>query len=182
MAMRMREAMASDTEMLSGIVEADEAYIGGKPRKSNRRDDSQPPAPRGRGTKKLPIIGAVERGGRVVAQPSVRVNAAALAKFLTANIESDSLLITDQYAAYNAMRKFMRHATIDHSVQYVDGIIHTNTIEGFWSLLKRAWYGSHHHYTPEWAVAYVIEACFKYNARNLKDSFGGFLQSVMGVA
>ena len=68
LAMRIRRAMATDAgEMLCGIVDADEAYVGGKPRKRNRRDDDDTPAPRGRGTSKTPIIGVVERGGRVVA-------------------------------------------------------------------------------------------------------------------
>ena len=185
MAMRIREAMSGDTEMLSGIVEADEAYIGGKPRKPNNHgpNDPKPPAAkRGRGTKKLPIIGAVERGGKVIARPSEKTDSFALTEFIRSNVEQDALLITDNYPAYNRLDRMMRRAVIDHSVQYVDGMVHTNTIEGFWSLLKRAWYGQHHHYSRIWAVAYVIEACFKYNARNQTNPFGRFLQSAMGVA
>ena len=118
LAMRVREAMVEEGELLSGIVEADEAYIGGKPRKRNRRDNDKP-STRGRGTDKLPIIGAVECGGKVVAQPSMRVNAAALTSFLNENIDADaSLLITDQYAGYRTMRQYMRHVTVDHSKQY----------------------------------------------------------------
>ena len=69
------------------------------------------------------------------------------------------------------MRRFMRHITIDHSKQYSDGLAHTNTIEGFWSLLKRAWYGQYHHYTKLHAIAYIVEACFKYNACKNDDTF-----------
>ena len=76
MAMRIRRAMVDEGTLLSGIVEADEAYVGGKPRKSNRRDGDRP-STRGRGTDKLPIIGAVERGGKVVAKPSLKVDVAA---------------------------------------------------------------------------------------------------------
>ena len=68
MGMRIRRAMGMDSALLSGIVEADEAYIGGKPRKHNRHDDNQP-GPRGRDTSKMPVLGVVERGGRVVAHP-----------------------------------------------------------------------------------------------------------------
>ena len=180
MAHQIRKAMNnSDAEMLSGIVEADEAYIGGKPRKRNKRDDDQNNAPRGRATRKLPIIGAVERGGRVVAKPSIRVNMSALTDFLTQNVEPEALLITDEYGGYNAMHRHMRHATIEHSVRYADGIVHTNTIEGFWSNLKRAWYGQHHHYSRKFAPAYVIEACYKYNIRKSTDAFGSFLRSAV---
>ena len=174
MVMRIRTAMAEDGMLLSGIVEADEAYIGGKPRKPNNRADDMP-SPRGRGTNKLPVIGAVERGGKVVAQPSLKVNAAALTSFLNEHVEPDSLLMTDQYVGYRQMRRHMRHVTVDHSVRYADGLTHTNTIEGFWSLLKRAWYGQHHHYSAKHAIQYVIEACFKYNARDKANIFESFL-------
>ena len=69
--------------------------------------------------------------------------------------------MTDQFRGYWGMSKRMKHATIDHSVLYSEGLVHTNTIEGFWSLLKRAWYGTHHHYTKGFALAYAVEACFK---------------------
>ena len=153
--------------------------IAGEPRKSNRREDYRP-GPRGRGTDKLPIIGAVERGGKVVAKPSLKVDAATLTSFLNDKIDADaSLLITDNYTGYTTMRHHMRHVTVDHSKQYVDGLTHTNTIEGFWSLLKRAWYGSHHHYTKKHSVAYVVEACYKYNARSQPNVFEGFLQGAV---
>jgi len=76
----------------------------------------------------------------------------------------------------------MRHARVKHAVQYVDGLVHTNTIEGFWGLLKRAWYGQHHHYSVEFSSAYVVEACYKYNTRGQSNKFGAFLQGAMGVA
>ena len=181
MAMRIREAMADEEVLLSGIVEADEAYIGGKPRKPNKREDDRQ-GPRGRGTAKLPIIGAVERGGKVVAQPSLKVDTKALTSFLNEIIDADAtLLVTDTWAGYNHMRRYMRHVTVDHGRQYADGLAHTNTIEGFWSLLKRAWYGSHHHFTDKHAIAYVIETCFKYNARGRKDVFESYLAGTVAA-
>ena len=181
MAMRIRKAMvASDGELLAGIVEADEAYVGGRPRKGNKRDDDTP-AKRGRGTDKLPIVGVVERGGRVVAEPSPKVNSASLTAFLSRNIDAGSLLITDAFNAYREMGRRVRHAVIDHSIQYVDGLIHTNTIEGFWSLLKRAWYGTHHHYSDDYALAYSVEACYKYNSRNAGDTFGSFVRGAVAA-
>ena len=178
MAMQVRKAMAAGQTFLSGIVEADEAYIGGKPRKPNKREDDEN-APRGRGTDKLPVVGAVERGGDVVAQPSPKVDGKAIAKFLRQNVDRAAMLVTDQYAAYRGQA--VKHATIDHSVQYVDGIVHTNTIEGFWSLLKRAWYGSHHHYRKDHAGAYIVEACYKYNNRKNANVFGSFLRQAMAA-
>ncbi len=179
MAMRIRRAMVGDGELLSGIVEADEAYIGGKPRRRNHHADATP-APRGRGTHKLPIVGAVERNGRVVAEPSIKVDGPALEDFLSRNLDTDnSLLVTDEYPAYRRMDGKIRHATIEHAKQYADGLTHTNTIEGFWSLLKRAWYGTHHHYTKGFAMAYAVEACFKYNMRGMADPFSRFIQGAV---
>ena len=181
MVMRIRRAMVADGELLSGIVEADEAYIGGKPRKHNKHGDNTP-SPRGRGTDKLPIIGAVERHGRVVAQPSAKVDGLALETFLTRNIDTaNSLLITDEYPAYRRMVRKVQHATIEHAKQYADGLKHTNTIEGFWSLLKRAWYGTHHHYTKGFALAYVVEACYKYNNRGKSNVFESFIQATVAA-
>ena len=94
MAMRIRRAMVDQGDLLTGIVEADEAYIGGKPRKPNKHEDGVP-GKRGRGTDKLPIMGAVERGGKVVAQPSPQVDQDALTAFLTSNVDTDALLMTD---------------------------------------------------------------------------------------
>ena len=57
------------------------------------------------------------------------------------------------------------HATINHQIAYADGDIHTNTIEGFWALVKRAWYGPHHHYSRKYMPLYISEACYKFNKR-----------------
>lgn len=106
MGMRIREAMADDGDLLTGILEADESYIGGKPRKGNRRDGDKPDK-RGRGTDQLPIVGVVERGGRVLAEPSSKANAASLSAFLARNIDRAPLLMTEAYVVescykYNA--------------------------------------------------------------------------------
>ncbi len=70
----------------------------------------------------------------------------------------------------------MKHEAIKHSEQYVDGEIHTNTIEGFWPLLKRAWYGQHHHYSKGFMPLYIAEACYKYNHRNTENVLDVFLR------
>ena len=164
---------------LQGIIEADETYVGGKPRKSNKRNDDDNDAPknkRGRGTEKTPVIGAVERGGKVIARVATDLTSKGILQFLRENIRIDgSTLITDEYRAYNAVKGLVDHKVINHSEQYVDGETHTNTIEGFWSLLKRAWYGAHHHYRKVFMPLYVAEAAFKYNHRKDEAVFDNFL-------
>ncbi len=99
---------------------------------------------------------------------------------MQATIEpAGTLLITDEYRAYAAAaRSGFAHAVINHSVAYADGATHTNTIEGFWALVKRAWYGSHHHYSYHWTPLFVAEASWKYNNRKNDNPFGTFLWSV----
>ncbi len=163
---RIRAEMAKKgSALLQGIIEADETYIGGKPRKENKREDDKPNK-RGRGTKKDAIIGAVERGGKVVARLATDLTGRGILNFIREVVNTkESELITDEYRAYWAISREMKHTVINHQEQFVDGDIHTNTIEGFWSLLKRAWYGSHHHYQTGYTPLYVAEQCYKYNYR-----------------
>jgi hypothetical protein len=184
---RIRTAMAADQEqsdLLHGIVEADETYIGGKPRKGNRRGDDTPNK-RGRGTKKVPVIGAVERGGRVVARVANPgdLSAKGISNFIARFVDkAGTLLITDEYKGYNRVSGSMLHSVIKHAEAYAHGTTHTNTIEGFWSLVKRAWYGSHHHYSRKYMPLYIAEACFKYNRRDGKDVFDGSVRMFVGAA
>ena len=175
---RIRTAMASDADqaaLLHGIVEADETYVGGKPRKGNKRDDDKP-GKRGRGTKKVAVVGAVERHGRVSARVAEDLSAKGLSKFIARFVDTAaSLLITDEWPGYNQIAATMRSARINHKVQYVDGQTHTNTIEGFWALVKRAWYGQHHHYSRKYMPLYIAESVYKYNQRKEFDSFSSTL-------
>lgn len=179
MAMRIRQAMVDEDAFLYGIVEADETFVSTDG--SRNRDDDDPPR-RGRGTKKLPVVGAVARGGKVVAKPSPKVTAKTLQAFLGRHVDCrNSVLITDEFPAYRSMNRWMPHETINHTLAYVEGLIHTQTIEGFWSLVKRAIYGQHHHYSREHAAAYIVEACFKYNNRNAVSPFDSFLRGAVTV-
>lgn len=184
---RVRTAMASDPaqeKLLYGVVEADETYVGGKPRKGNRRDDDQPNK-RGRGTKKAAVLGVVERGGRVVAkvaQPG-DLSAKGIAKFLKRFVDPDgSILISDEYKGYNCVSETMLHAVVCHAREYANGHIHTNTIESFWALVKRAWYGSRHHYSRKYMPLYIAESCFKYNARKSATAFDDSLRMFVGAS
>ncbi|RKU13829.1 hypothetical protein C6501_09070 [Candidatus Poribacteria bacterium] len=182
MMQKIRAEMAvKGNTLLKGIIEADETYIGGKPRKGNKRADDEP-VKRGRGTSKTPVIGAVERGGHVIAKVADDLTGQSIMRFIkdVASIE-DSELMTDEFKGYLAIGREMKHHIINHKEQYVDGDVHTNTIEGFWSLLKRAWYGTHHHYSVAWMPLYVAEACYKYNYRDHDDVFWKFLRESMSI-
>lgn len=185
MQQRIRSEMTAQngaSDLLSGIVEADETYVGGKPRRSrdSKNGGGGGKSPRGRGTRKQPVIGVVERGGRVRAQAADDLTGKGILRFLAKNVDAEaSVLITDEYPGYNAVRGVMPHAVVNHSVTYGEGDTHTNTIEGFWSMLKRAWYGTHHHYTRKWLPLYVAEQCWKYNQRKHCDAFERFIAGAM---
>lgn len=170
MMQRIRTAMANDPDqsrMLYGIVEADETYVGGRPRRTNRAEYAVTHK-RGRGTSKTPVIGLVERGGKVIARVArpEEISSKGLTKFIRQHVENaGTIVITDELGGYRRVRESHLHATICHAVEYAHGQVHTNTIEGFWSLVKRAWYGSHHHYSTKYMNLYIAEACYKYNRR-----------------
>lgn len=171
MVTRIRIEMAKDKVLLQGVVEADETYIGCKIKGEKSK--------RGRGTTKTPVVGAVQRGGKVAAQVAENVKGETLLDFIRNNVDiENSELMTDEYKAYNVVGRHMNHSVINHQEEYVNGDIHTNTIEGFWSLFKRAWKGSHHHYSKEYTSLYVAEACYKYNYRN-ENMFAKFLKESM---
>ena len=186
MMQRIRTAMANDPaqeRLLYGIVEADETYVGGKPRKGNRRDDGEPNK-RGRGTKKAAVLGAVERNGRVVAMVAEPggLSAKGISKFIARFVDPNgSLLITDEYKGYNHVNRTMLHAVVNHAYEYASGPRHTNTIESFWSLVKRAWYGSHHHYSRKYMPLYIAEACYKYNRRKSQTAFSDSISMFVGA-
>ncbi len=183
---RIRVAMSSDeaqATLLHGIVEADETYVGGKPRRHNKHDDGnfRGPTTKGgkRGTTKVPVVGIVERHGRVVARVAryADLGNRGLSKFISRFVDTAaSLLITDEWPGYNQVAASMRSARINHKIAYADGETHINTMEGFWALVKRAWYGQHHHYSCKYMPLYIAEATYKYNARFDRDAFPATLE------
>ena len=175
--------MASDqAEMLTGIVEADETYVGGKPRKENKRDDMpRKPGPKSDGTsKKTPVIGAVQRNGHVKAQVAQDTTGKTILNFILNSVSpATQILVTDENQVYRGVAKSrFPHSIINHRRAYVRGPVHTNTIEGFWSLLKRAWYGSHHKYTVGFMPLFVAEAAWKYNQRKNPRPWDAFMENV----
>lgn len=182
---RIRRALADDGKLLAGIVEMDEAYIGGKPRKPNRRDDDEP-GPRGRGSAKQPIVGAVERGGRVKVKPvdKAEMTASDMMAFVQSTVDCrHAIVTTDEYAGYNGLNNIVAHRRINHSISYVErdlfadqfGATHTNTIEGFWAIVKRAIYGQFHHVSRKYLALYLSEISFRWNTRRRDDAFDTLL-------
>lgn len=175
---RIRAAMTENDKMLKGVIEADETFVGGKPRRTNKKSDHKPNKP-GRGTKKTAVIGAIERGGSVVAKVAEDLTGKGIVKFLKKHVNiPESLLVTDEYPGYRAVDALMAHEVINHSEQYAVGDISTNQIEGFWALIKRAWYGSHHHYSKKYMPLYIAETSWKYNERKNPNAFESFLRGV----
>ena len=176
---RIRQEMGRKGKvLLQGIIEADETYVGGKPRRRKDKDGNvPPPGKRGRGTKKTPVLGAVERAGNVVARVATDLTKKGVLGFIKDVVNRKrSVLITDEYQSYEDASELMPHSTVNHGEkQYVHGIAHTNTIEGFWSLIKRAFHGTHHHYSKKHTQLYIDEACYKYNNRENTDIFGTFI-------
>jgi transposase-like protein len=182
--MRIRRAMQEDPAqraLLQGIVEADETYVGGKPRKGNSTTGGT--HKRGRGTDKAPVIGIVERGGKVIVKVARRVDGRTLRQFIREHIDAEkTTVMTDEFAGYLRLATFVAHKSVNHKVQYVSGNIHTNTLEGFWSLLKRGMIGQYHKVSKRYLPRYLDEFSYRYNHRKSDDVFGLTLENALGVS
>ena len=163
MAHRIREAWASKNEPLSGTVEVDETFIGGKER--NKHKDRKLNA--GRGTVgKTVVIGAKERdANQVSASVAPGTDSETLQGFVQGNIADGSTVYTDEHRGYLGMPN-VEHKTIRHSArEYVRKQIHTNGIESFWSMLKRGYVGTYHHMSVKHLDRYVNEFAGRHNDR-----------------
>jgi hypothetical protein len=126
------------------------------------------------GSGKTPIVGAVKRKGNVIARVVENVRADTLCDFVREAVSHKvSLLCTDQWLGYRRLDKEYLHAVIDHAKgQYVIGAVHTQTIEGFWSIFKRGVMGTFHKMSAKYMPLYVAEFQFRYNNRENTDIFG----------
>ena len=167
---RIRLAMTTGTfEKLSGTAEVDETFVGGKATNMHAKQRAERISGTG-GTGKTIVVGVLERGGEVRAEIVPDRKAGALMDFIRENVEDDSTVYTDSHQGYAPVRWNYEHGTTDHSLgEYVNGAIHTNGIENFWSLLKRSIKGTYISIAPEHLIAYVDERAFTFNNRKRSD-------------
>jgi transposase-like protein len=171
---RIRAALQDkEFKKLIGVVEVDETFVGGLAK--NRHKDKRGDGSGGTGgSGKSVVVGATARRGNVVARVIENVQAKTLEGFVREAVSNKaSLLCTDQWVGYNQLGKDYPHQTIDHAAgEYVVGAVHTQTIEGFWSLIKRGVMGSYHKVSKKYLPLYVAEFEFRYNNRHNLDIFG----------
>lgn len=167
---RIRLAMASGTfQKLSGTVETDETYVGGLGKNMHLADRKRKIHGTG-GTDKVAIHGAIERGGPLVATVLDTVSAREIQSSIRDWVESGATLYTDQARTYVGLGTDYNHHSVNHGTgEYVRGDVHTNSIESFWNLYKRAWKGTYTHNAPKHTVRYVDERTFSFNNRGLDD-------------
>lgn len=157
-AKQIRLLFQQSKEPLSNTVEVDETYVGGKSSGT-----------RGRGAKgKTSVVGIVERQAEVRAKVTANTKSSTVLPLIRENVKIGTRVITDEYLSYNRVSENgYTHDRIKHiSKQYVLDDIHTNTIEGFWSQLKRSLHGTHHAVSPKYLQHYVDEFAYRYNQRN----------------
>jgi transposase-like protein len=174
MAHRIRFALHSGSfDKLSGEIEADETFIGGKAR--NMHVGKRQRRITGTGTKdKTAVMGILERGGKVRTVVIPNTKKKALQAEVKKHVEAGSALYTDALLSYDGLASDYAHQVIDHAVQYVDGQIHTNGLENFWSLLKRSISGTYISVEPFHLFRYLDEQAYRYNHRNEMEDFDRF--------
>jgi transposase-like protein len=146
---------------LSGTVEVDETYVGGKTRGQGRHFMGN----------KVPVVSLVERNGKVRSQVMKHVTGKNLKEVLKANVEQTATIMTDDFFAYRgAAKDFASHQAVKHSArEYVRGLAHTNGVEGFFSLLKRGVMGTFHHISEQHLQLYLAEFDHRHNFRDVTD-------------
>jgi transposase-like protein len=179
---RLREAMTDEAGMIGGgsaLVEIDETFVGGLAKnmhKSKRKGISTAEK-----SNKTIVLGMLERGGRVKAQVIADRKKQQITPALNASIEMGSDLITDEFSSYQFACDGYSREIINHALEYVNGHVHTNGIENFWSLLKRGLKGTYISVEPFHLDAYVAEQVFRYNNRKDADDFSRFSSCIMGA-
>ncbi|MGB6064785.1 MAG: IS1595 family transposase [Desulfomonilaceae bacterium] len=160
--------------VLSGIVEVDETYVGGKPRKENKGNNGEgkPKNKRGRGTDKAPVLALVERNGNVVSKPIEHVDAKTLKGAIKEICHKDSYIMTDEWASYTGIGNDFNggHEVVKHNEgEFKRGNASTNTVESYFALLKRGVHGIFHHVSKHHLHRYCDEFSFRWNHRKIDD-------------
>ncbi|MHB8268814.1 IS1595 family transposase [Bradyrhizobium sp.] len=175
---KIRAALVEPETKLGGIVEVDETWVGGKD--ANRHWDKKHHGKTGgAGSGKSPVIGAVSRKGNVIARALARVTKDAAEHFVREMVSTEvSLLATDENQVYDGLTEYPRQTVEHQAKRYVVGAVHTNTIEGFWSIFKRGIMGSFHKVSTKYMPLYVAEFQFRYNHRRNADIFSAAIEGV----
>ncbi len=154
---------------LSGEIEADETFIGGKARFMHKDVKARRITGMGQGAKdKVIVMGVLQRGGRIRTQVIPDRQKETLQPIVRQHVEAGSAFYTDEMGGYRGLQSEYAHGIIDHAVKYVDGRIHTNGMENFWSLLKRGIGGTYVSVEPFHLFRYLDEQVFRYNNRATK--------------
>jgi transposase-like protein len=170
---KIRTALIEDIRKLGGIVEVDETYVGGKDR--NRHWDKKSHKDGAAGDPlKFAVIGAAKRKGNVVARVIEKINTPALENVVKEAVANRvSLICTDENVGYRRLSYRYKHGVVDHSKEaHVIGTVHINTIEGFWSIVKRGVVGTFHKVRKKHLPPCVAEFQLRYNNRENSDIFG----------
>lgn len=169
---RVRFSLGLNTglEKLTGIIEADETFIGGK--ESNKHKSKQTEGTQGRSVKtKSAVAGIIERGGELRAKKIDNTNGYNLKPFVVKNVAFGSQLMTDEWLGYKGLAQLFKHSFVKHNEgQYVSNNCHTNSMEGFWSLLKRGVNGIYHSISQKHLQQYIDEFVFRYNTRKATET------------
>ncbi|NOZ11669.1 MAG: IS1595 family transposase [Gammaproteobacteria bacterium] len=167
---RIRFAMSDDGPgFLTGTVEIDETYVGGKVR---HKTDVETRKKLGwRGDNKTPVVAIVQRGGNIRTMTAPKVNSRNIKEFVRGNVHKTAHIMTDESPFYHGLgKKYASHETITHSAgEYARGDVTTNTVEGFFSLLKRGIHGSYHAVSKQHLHRYLAEFEYRYNTREWDD-------------
>src|SRR5947209_6898972 len=179
---RIRLALQDETGgKLAGEVEVDETFIGGKARNMHVAQRRRRITGTG-GKDKTAVVGFVERGGKVQTAVVENRRKKILQGEVKKRVEAGSALYTDELLSYDGLESDYAHKVINHAVAYVDGAVHTNTLENFWSLLKRGIHGTYVSVEPFHLHRYLDEQTFRYNLRKDLDDAGRFEQVMAQVA
>ena len=178
---RIRQAMDEDDQILKGVIEADESYVGGSLVHKHQKLKQERNYYKTGMEHKTPILGMLERKGKIIVKVLNKAWGEEIKPIIKKLVDKESELVTDGFGGYKDLGEYFKnHIILNHSKQIRKiGKYHTNTIEGFWSMLKRAKFGQYHKITPEHLQEYVNEIVFKYNYRNHANSFNMLINNCL---